>query len=345
MPSKKETLPQPPDKIILNLLKRAHSMFSHALLHASSASEIDRMVAIHGLDNSIEYLLRIIVDHLDIEAKAGKNLESVELAQLAGDVNRYLKDTFEVSLPYFKDIKRLRQIRNLVQHGVVDPQPELQRLTKVTERFLNKVIKMIFGLNLSEIKVSSIINNKIIREHLKKAEQYLEKGKFLDSIVASRDAFENAYFLKIKDLEITTLSLPSIMELKKVGDWTSLSLIKIIEELELFRLGISPINSQRFIRYINHLPSELGGHIIMQRPWEKQDAQFCYEFASNLILDWQFKEQTPIYELNSVYDNKTRISNIDLSKGEHGCSYAEIDGVEYDVWYLPKNLKEKIEKI
>jgi ribosomal protein S13 len=85
------------------------------------------MVTIHSLDGIVESLLRIIVQHLDIEAKTGRNLDTTELSGLAGEVNRFLIENFDLTLPYVSEIKQIRQIRNLVQHGMVDAGPDIPR--------------------------------------------------------------------------------------------------------------------------------------------------------------------------------------------------------------------------
>ena len=59
-------IPKKPDKVTLELLVRARLFLSHAISHSSTNSTIDRMVAIHGLDNTLEFLIRIIIQHLDI---------------------------------------------------------------------------------------------------------------------------------------------------------------------------------------------------------------------------------------------------------------------------------------
>jgi hypothetical protein len=137
------SLPKSPDSVITTLLTRSLLFMTHATQHSRLNSPLDRMVAIHGLDNSVEYLLRIIVQHLDIEAVTGKALDAIELNSLAGEVNKYLKDSYQTELPYLTEIKMLRQVRNLVQHGIVDPQAELPRLRKIVERFYNRVFLVV----------------------------------------------------------------------------------------------------------------------------------------------------------------------------------------------------------
>jgi hypothetical protein len=78
----KDDLPKRPDAVITTLLARALLFLTHATQHSRLNSPLDRMVSVHSLDNSVEYLLRIVVQHLDIETATGKTLDTTELAAL-----------------------------------------------------------------------------------------------------------------------------------------------------------------------------------------------------------------------------------------------------------------------
>ena len=71
--NEKIELPVAPSNEIMGLLIKAKHFFVHASQHAQSENSFDTMIAIHSLDNSIEYLLRIIIKHLEIEERQGKH--------------------------------------------------------------------------------------------------------------------------------------------------------------------------------------------------------------------------------------------------------------------------------
>jgi hypothetical protein len=162
------TLPVPPTEESLRLLLRARLMLSHAMEHASQKTEFDNMIAILGLDNTIESVLRCIATHLDLEARTGNSFEIVELASLAGTINKSLLDLAGVRLPYLAEIKTLRVIRNLVQHGAVSPNADLERFASITQRFFDKVLQAIFGLELDTLYISAVINDVQVKEFLQK---------------------------------------------------------------------------------------------------------------------------------------------------------------------------------
>lgn len=177
-------LPKSPDSNTLTLLSRANQFLAQALSHSTGTSSLDRMITIHGLDGSIENLLRIVVQHLDIPAATGRNLETTELAGLAGEVNAFLRDNHSLTLPYLSEIKQMRQIRNLVQHGMVDAGPDIPRCCTISERFFDRVLVSVFGIQREEIRSSFLVRNSEVRRQLRTAEHRIDAGQFLESVVS-----------------------------------------------------------------------------------------------------------------------------------------------------------------
>lgn len=344
------TLPKSPDSVITTLLTRALLFLTHATQHSRLNSPLDRMVAIHGLDNSVEYLLRIVVQHLDIEAVTGKTLDTVELAALAGEVNRYLKDTYKIELPYLTEIKQIRQVRNLVQHGAVDPQPDLPRHRKIVERFFDRILSAIFGIARGTLRVSTLVENNEIRGILEHSEELLDEKKYFESIVAARDAFENARHEKTKQSILRIRLLPALIESKVDRMKLHYFLREIGEELEASRLNIDLQAYQLFGRYIDHIPVEYradktGGSIVMQRPWNEQDARFCYDFAASAILLWQSEEPDNLYsiDLPDIHESEVSIGDLAIPREtERGAFYLHENDEEMEVYFVSRELKDEL---
>lgn len=55
------TCPKSPNEEIMRMLIRANQFLNHAKEHALSNKEFDVMIAIHNLDNALEYILRILI--------------------------------------------------------------------------------------------------------------------------------------------------------------------------------------------------------------------------------------------------------------------------------------------
>ena len=80
-------LPLAPTPDIMELLIKAKHFLEHAMIHAQTGNSFDSMIAIHSLDNSIEYLLRILIKHLEIEEKTGKTINTPEFGRSKKSAN------------------------------------------------------------------------------------------------------------------------------------------------------------------------------------------------------------------------------------------------------------------
>lgn len=349
MPSNEE-LPIEPNKVTLELLSRAKLFLDHALSHSSHDSSLDRMVAIHGMDNAIEFLLRIISSHLEYESIENKRLPG-SLTEMAGALNKFLSKKFNYRLTYLDDIKLLRKVRNLVQHGATDPAPDMERFVSFTKRFFNKTIENIFGLSPENLRISQLIDEEDIKAHLEKAERLLEQGKYLESIVSSRDAFENAIFQKKVEDRINVDPSPI---LAKPGSNSSVFSQYFFRELtNLLQVNSFDINYTKFERYreiIDHIPGKYkveSWSSVMQRPWNKEDANFIYGFVSQYVYKWQIEELDPLYERDSFHNKFTIIESlggIELKETAPSFIYTE-EEQDIRIHYVSEKTKNDLESL
>jgi len=352
MSEMKISLPIKPDSDVLDLLIKAKLWLAHGLSHSGELSVIDRMIAIHNYDCCIEYLLRIIIRHLEIEQLTGSNFDNPDLAWLAGEVDSFLFKEFSIRLPYFSDIKNIRRLRNNVQHGMIAPPDEINKYSTISERIFDKILFDIFGVSRDELRISSLIENSILKEHLKRAEEYLDQGKYLESIVASRDVFENILFFQIQNSSIKFDSVPAIVESASITKYGFWFFSTIASEIELLRLGIQTYKYQRFSKYIDHVPGEYwvekSGWSYMPRPWDKRDALFCYGFVSDVAIKWQGEISPQLYsaQFDSPYKFVEDIGGVRIDERfEGGCRYSLNEGDEMYLIYVNKELKEKLNNL
>lgn len=347
-------LPKKPDGDILELLARAKAFQDHAIRLGKTQAPMDQMIAIHNLDNSIEYLLRIIVRHLDIEEKTGKAIDSVELAQMAGDVNRYLKETFQVELPYLKEIKLLRQVRNLVQHAMVNPQSDLPKFITISQRFFERVLKNVFDLSPSEVRTSSLVLDHHIKTLLIQAEEHMEGGRYLEAVVKCRNAFEDARFKKFKNSMLTSLSNPTVLETQKDFEYLTWYIKQLTSEFEVIKLGVEARIYKRFMDYVGHIPLQYSEdrrpNHVMQREWTKDDAQFCYMFVAECAYKWEVTELEPLYipTLEDGMDGliwREYLDSVELTLDEPGALYASDSGFIRLLYVDSTKRAEILEKI
>lgn len=300
---------------IMELLIKAKHFFEHATLHAQTGNSFDTMIAIHSLDNSIEYLLRIVIKHLEIEEKLSKTINTPELMSIFSEVDRFLKehtllDGRGTGLPYENEIRQLRTLRNNVQHGMILPVSELRSFIKYGDRFFEKILKKVFGLTVQEISYSSLIDNHEIKHHLGLAETRIAEGKYLEAIVACRDAFELGEFLLRNDSHHIN-KMAAIPHIKQESMELYYYVQSLDEEISILGTNVNISDYRQFMRYLHHIPSEYraskSGYSVMQRDWEKRDAEFCYAFAAQAILHWQLTQEKPLYEVDmSKYPSHKR---------------------------------------
>jgi len=304
METEKVQIPISPSSEVMSLLIKANNFLKHAQRHALLKSDFDKMIAIHSLDNSIEYILRIIIKHLGIEEHHASNVNSIVLTDLFNAVNSYIKNytTLEgknTSLPYRNEIGQIRNLRNNVQHGLILPVEELGYVMKYGNLFFEKVLKRIFCLLPNQISFSTLIDNPLVKPLLELAEIKIQDEKYLESIVASRDAFELARFL-YQDSPHRTARFPALASLKR--DFIDLYyyLSQIDDDIFILSSKISMDEYRKFTLYLDHIPSEYNaqkrGYRLMQREWERDDAIFCCDFASRTILSWQMDAIDSLYE-------------------------------------------------
>lgn len=343
-------LPKQPDQETFNLLTRAVAFLAHARSHIPLGASVDGMIAVHGLDNSVEYLLRILVQHLDMDSVAGKSFDIVNLAELAGAINSFLKEHHSTQLPYIAEIKQLRQVRNLVQHGAVDPRAELRRFETVVTRLYKKVFTQFFGLDPDSLRVSSLVRDESVRAQLRAAEDYIERKQPFEAVVAARDAFELARFNHMKASRIRIFGLPALLEAQQHGKHTQYFFREVIEEIELRALDVPYAPYRRYASYVNHIPSKYNadtsvGYAVMQRDWENADAEFCYQFVADTILKWQNQELAPIYEVSAdmnVHSFSVQIGDVRIPDKAGGTFYVDAGLAWKEAFHVDGSMKDAL---
>jgi len=344
------------DNQTIRLLIRTKLLLHHAIEHALKKTEIDYLISFQGLDTVIENLLRQIISYLDFENKIKGDLDRLDLANLASQLNNLLISEFNLKLPYLSDIKLLRKTRNLIQHGLVNPGIELERFVKITKKCFSYCIVNIFKLSDIDLDDYLLINNVIVKNHLKKSKDFYLNKKYFASVVASRDAFENTWYEIIKSSEINHSSLSAIIEAKKDTKFYSEFFARIKNELILTKLNIDSKANELFEDYLNHIPHQyradkMSIQTVMQREWNENDALFCYEFAFDFILKYQNAINEPLYRITQTFKNSSnyKYGNIEISKGSEGhLSYLysdELKAHEMLLLYVNNSLKHRLEKL
>lgn len=355
----KTTLPKVANPDIMELLIKAKHFFEHAKIHAESINSFDTMISIHSLDNSIEYLLRILIKHLEIEEKLSKTINTPELMAIFSEVDKFLKEHTllngkGIGLPFENEIRQLRVLRNNVQHGMVLPVSELKSIISYGDRFFEKVLNKVFGITIQEISYSSLIENEAIKKHLVEAESNIEAKKYLEAIVACRDAFELGQFL-LTDVSIHLNKMIAIPHIKQESMELYYYIQNIDEKISVLGSNINFSDYKRYSRYIQHVPGEYraskSGYSVMQREWEKHDADFCYSFVAQCILNWQLTQEKPLYEIDTskyaLQKTEKYINGVFVPEiyPEKSCVYMLGDSTMGEINLITQDIKDALQDI
>jgi hypothetical protein len=346
------TLPRSPEADILTRLIRARQFLEHAKLHAASGTEFDYMIATHGADNAVEFTLKLIADHVRYEEVSGSTLPETELAKIAGDLSKFLREKHGVPLPYFQEIKALRQTRNLVQHGSFTPGSDVNRLITIADKFFARVCNCIFGLDSNQLCVASVVTDTIIQRHLHVAENALNSEQFEECVRACRNGFEESLFKYCDNSSNATMAIPARVSLAKIGSEVERYVTRVSDNLDLLKLKIDSNRLDRFNYITEHLSTEPNGkrygYRVMQRSWEKADAEFCYGFVAENVLRWQSDELSPFYTPSVPFQRKVEesINGISLSGGEKELVYLDNE-MKHEIYrvYVPPEIRDQLETL
>jgi len=121
-------------------------------------------------------------------------------------------------------------------------------------------------------------------------------------------------------------------------------------------LNVSNIDVNQFLRYSQYIEcipyeyqADWHGNTVLSRPWEKADAEFCYFFVANSILQLEMQENKPIQsysqsDIGHIEFTET-VGGVDLDVvfPEYGCSY--LGDMEARLFYCTKETVERFKSI
>ena len=126
----------------------------------------------------------------------------------------------------------------------------------------------------------------------------------------------------------------------------------IPEEFQsVYHLSDEEMKYNHYMEYIRCIPSEYcadwSRNTVLQREWNKDDAEFCYLFVANALLDWQIHDMGPIQETSADINEfrlSEKICGVETRKHfvEKGCKY-ELENQTADLFYVAS--KEELEEL
>lgn len=175
----------------------AKGLFLHGHNHVVNGTELDRMIAIHNFDNSVELLIKCIPTFF--QESISREDERV-FERLWAVTDEILTRKSAQPLPMKQDMLRLHDARNSAQHYGTIPSPQdLQRYDIYGEDFLKAVLSTIFGIDYANLSMSLMISNQRIQPVLAESEKLLANGDYQGSMKATARAFAIARFVSRTD--------------------------------------------------------------------------------------------------------------------------------------------------
>ena len=313
--------PKAPDEEIMRMLIRANHFLGHVKEHSIIGTDFDVMISIHNLDNALEYILRILIKHFDVENLTGKTIDTCEIDTLIGELKKFFSDYSLPALPFVQEIKLIRKQRNLVQHAITNPAADLKLYIGYGDKFFARVLNKYFGISISDLSFSTLITDEFVKTLVEEAERSISERKYLEAIVAIRDAFDYSLFQNPLYHSERLWNPPAIAEARNHFIQIPKMISNMYDLLSMAILEVDMPKYNRYREYIEYIPTEYG-HSVKQEPWKIEDAEFCYLFVCETILHWQSF-------------NTTRVDNPEPSNYE--CTYIEeFEGIRIDTVYEEK---------
>ena len=154
-------------------------LFEHGKQHTLNDFSVDRMIAIHNFDNTIEWLLKSMALKLEINIFLSKEKRYISFYELCKEIEEKIGKI----LPFKNEILGLHDLRNKIQHYANVPSSEdMERYRFFTKEFIKKVLKDYFKINYDELSFVSLIESRQIREGFLKAEELVKRKKYKNSI-------------------------------------------------------------------------------------------------------------------------------------------------------------------
>lgn len=280
-----------PDSVVFRLVY-VKCLYLSGARDAEEGTKIGLAQAIQNFDNSVELLMRTVIDYLGVKYDQDEWKFDVLLGKVRNNVNNGISNE--------RAIVNIHQMRNFVHHsGIVPSHDQVYEFEYVVKEFLAKLIRQVFSLDFSDISMGELIKNNDVRELYKASEAAFFSGDYRKVLINGIAAFELA-----KNLERGALFGSGITRYRIRGtedsQWPINYITALDEEVELFKLRLDYKKYQTYRQFFDDLrpltsiktakevEALIGNNLdSMPQNIQKERAKFCLEFAIESILRWE----------------------------------------------------------
>jgi len=158
--------------------------------HLNNRTEVDIAQSLLSFDNSLEMMLKIVLDFMGIRLKG--NIYVPILIEKVAEI--YPKTPVA-------DLNTLHNLRNSIQHnGFIPASSQAQANKILVESFFKSVSIDKFNIPWEQVSLGILINNPTVRELYLKADEALNNHKFQDAAFNVIAAFEVAMIFEMDRL-------------------------------------------------------------------------------------------------------------------------------------------------
>ena len=176
----------PPPNIMRNLVL-IKEVFIRGQKARRIGSEVERIIAIHHFDWTVEFLLKTMAISLDVDIRTDC------LKEIWNLVNKKYYETRKRSLKHRAEMLEQRNVRNSAQHGGFGPPSEsLEQFDVLTKLFLTDVLKEYYEMSFDDLHLSDLIKDDELKQRVQNGEKALMETKFIDALGWFNDAFSYA---------------------------------------------------------------------------------------------------------------------------------------------------------
>jgi len=150
---------------------------------------LSKMMAVHNFHIGIEIAVKSIL--LKYEIRNEKTL-NIDFESMLNEVNKHQEFRDKgLQIPYRQEIRNLNQMRNLVQHHVMEPdQSTMDDWRLFSSRFLTRVFKEYFDVDFEKVNRISFVADSVLRKFLNAALEHVSEEKYYSASCLAAAAFE-----------------------------------------------------------------------------------------------------------------------------------------------------------
>ncbi|MCX5816343.1 MAG: hypothetical protein NTX75_08915 [Proteobacteria bacterium] len=283
--------------------------------------DFSSMKAVLYMDFAVEQMLNVITldysSSSEIDSKMGRDNVNWNILWQNAVTSIKNEETIDLkNIPYFKDLKSLHEIRNLVQHrGHIPSANDVSRYLASAKRMVSECFEKCYGFNVNDFRLINTIRNPHLRCILEDSEKALSLCVPVISLAGSIIAFrkvvaaihdmhegftpdfnhvEKIIAARVSSFKSRINNQPTVAELSHLLGGVASALNREIQslrvDLEVANLGLSMADTTRFRRMIDSLGVHEGDDdsleiVVLDETLNYAEyAKFALNYLSSLIL-------------------------------------------------------------